>query len=218
MSLARQNAQHLQQEFIGTEHVLLGIMDEGGGVAFKILKNHGVTKAGVEAIVKERIQPTTSPTVTLGQLPLSPRCKRVIELAGDFCDKMHHDVIGTEHLLFGLVKENEGIAADVLKKLIPNVDVESEIQEVYGVEIAKATVNKRDAVKDRDACLRELAYSHIYMKYMHPGWLDDGEPCKRQYKRLKNFMKEVAIQWHREDPDYWEHLFNDIRNEFENLC
>src|SRR5436190_1678777 len=78
MSLARQEAQRLNSEFIGTEHILLGIIQEGGGVAAKVLKNLNVDLKRIRQEIEKLITPSTSPTVTLGQLPFSPRAKRVI--------------------------------------------------------------------------------------------------------------------------------------------
>ena len=75
MSLARQEAQRLNSEFIGTEHILLGIIQEGGGVAAKVLKNLNVDLKRIRTEIEKLITPSTSPTVTLGQLPFSPRAK-----------------------------------------------------------------------------------------------------------------------------------------------
>lgn len=117
MSLSRQEAQRLNSEFIGTEHILLGIVGEGGGVAVKVFKDMNIDQKTIAQEVEKLITPSTSPTATLGQLPFSPRAKRVIELAGEAASQLSHEVIGTEHLLLGLIKENEGIAAQVLTNL-----------------------------------------------------------------------------------------------------
>src|SRR6185503_18844582 len=101
MSLSRQEAQRLNSEFIGTEHILLGIIQEGGGVAAKVLKNFKVDLRQVRLEIERLIIPSTSPTVTLGQMPFSPRAKRVTELASEAANLLDHDVIGTEHLLLG---------------------------------------------------------------------------------------------------------------------
>jgi ATP-dependent Clp protease ATP-binding subunit ClpC len=114
MGLARQEAQRLNSEFIGTEHILLGIVKEDGGVAAKVLKKLQLTGEKIQQEVQKLITPATSPTVTLGQLPFSPRAKRVIELAHESSSKMWMDIVGTEHLLIALVQENEGIAAQVI--------------------------------------------------------------------------------------------------------
>ncbi len=143
MSLARQEAQRLNSEFIGTEHILLGIIQEGGGVAAKVLKNLNVDLRRIRQEIEKLITPSTSPTVTLGQLPFSPRAKRVIELAGDAASHLGHDVIGTEHLLLGLLKENEGIAAQVLTNLGLKLDeVRDMVLEVLGADVPQDVEEK----------------------------------------------------------------------------
>lgn len=137
MSIARQEAQRLNSEFIGTEHMLLAIIQEGGGVAAKVLKKLNIDSKQVRIEVDKLITPAAAPSVTMGQLPFSPRAKRVIELAGEAASQLGHDVIGTEHILFGLLKENEGIAAQVLVKLGLKLDkVRDEILEALGAPIA----------------------------------------------------------------------------------
>jgi ATP-dependent Clp protease ATP-binding subunit ClpC len=116
MNLAKQEAQRLNHEYIGTEHILLGLIQEGSGVAASVLKNLGIDlkkiRAEIEKIVKG------SPTmVTMGTLPFTPRAKKVLELALEEASQLGHNYIGTEHLLLGLIKENEGIAARVLLNL-----------------------------------------------------------------------------------------------------
>jgi ATP-dependent Clp protease ATP-binding subunit ClpA len=136
MSLARQEAQRLNSEFIGTEHILLGIIQEGGGVAAKVLKLLKVDVKQTIQEVEKLITPSTSPTVTLGQLPFSPRAKRVFELAGEVMSQLGNDVIGTEHLLLGLLKENEGIAAQVLINMGLKLDqVRDATLEILGTDV-----------------------------------------------------------------------------------
>ena len=143
MSLARQEAQRLNSEFIGTEHILLGIIQEGGGVAAKVLKNLNVELKRIRQEIEKLITPSTSPTVTLGQLPFSPRAKRVIELAGEAASQLGHDVIGTEHLLLGLLKENEGIAAQVLTNLgLKLEEVRDMVLEVLGADLPQDPEDK----------------------------------------------------------------------------
>lgn len=149
MSLARQEAQRLNSEFIGTEHFLLGIIAEGGGVANKVLKQFNVDSQKVKQEVEKLITPSSSPTVTLGQLPFSPRAKRVIELATEAMFQLGHDVIGTEHILLALLKENEGIAAQVLINLGLKLDgVRDMTLEVLGssIESMRSAVTPGDYV------------------------------------------------------------------------
>jgi len=122
MSLGRQEAQRLNSDFIGTEHILLGIIAEDGGVAIKVLKRLGAAPEHLKAELERLVERSPTPTATLGQLPFSPRSKRVIELAGEAASQLGHEVIGTEHLLLGIMKENEGIGAQVLTNFHLNLE------------------------------------------------------------------------------------------------
>jgi NTP pyrophosphatase (non-canonical NTP hydrolase) len=118
LSLARQEAQRMNQEFIGTEAVLIGLIMEGGGIAAKILK--GPFKLKVEDVrreVERLVSPASAPVVTLGQLPFSPRMRRALEASAETSLKLGHDVIGTESLLLGLIDDPEGLVAQILPAL-----------------------------------------------------------------------------------------------------
>lgn len=136
MSLARQESQRLNSDAIKTEHVLLGIVEEAGGVAAKVLKNLGGDLDRVRKEVERLVAPIpTSPTAMLGQLPISPRVKQALVLAEEAAAMMGHPVIGTEHILMGLLKENEGVAAQVLINLGLNLsEVKTMVLEVLGVK------------------------------------------------------------------------------------
>ncbi|BCL78164.1 helix-turn-helix domain-containing protein [Ktedonobacteria bacterium brp13] len=112
MSLAQAEAHRLQHNYIGTEHLLLGLVSEGGGVAALALQECGVTLERVRADVEEIIGIGDKPVI--GLVGLTPRAKKVIELAVDEARRMSHRYIGTEHILLGLIREGEGIAAGVL--------------------------------------------------------------------------------------------------------
>ncbi len=115
LSLAQEEAERLQHSYIGTEHILLGLMREEGGVAGRVLRELGVDQRRVEELV-ERMTRAGQRTQNV-RPDLSPGTKKVIELAVDEARRMGHHYIGTEHLLLGLVRQNEGIAIDVLKRL-----------------------------------------------------------------------------------------------------
>ena len=115
LSLAQEEAERLQHNYIGTEHLLLGLMREEGGVAGRVLRDLGLEQRRVEELV-ERLTRATARTSST-QLDLSPGTKRVLELAVDEARRMGHHYIGTEHLLLGLVRQSEGVAIDVLKRL-----------------------------------------------------------------------------------------------------
>ena len=117
MDIARMEARRFNSEFVGSEHILLGILQEGGGIAAKVLKDLKLDIKIIRMETEKLITPSSSPTVTLGQLPFSPRARRVIELAGKAREMLHNDRIGTENLLMGCMMENESIAYQVLTNL-----------------------------------------------------------------------------------------------------
>jgi ATP-dependent Clp protease ATP-binding subunit ClpC len=134
MNLARQEAQRFNHEYLGTEHILLGLVQEGSGVAANVLKNMSIDLAKIRAEV-EKIVKTGPSMVTMGQLPFTPRAKKVLELSMEEASNLGHNYIGTEHLLLGLIKENEGIAAQVLMNLgVKLEDVRDEVLEVLGAD------------------------------------------------------------------------------------
>jgi ATP-dependent Clp protease ATP-binding subunit ClpC len=115
LSLAQEEAERMKHSYIGTEHLLLGLMKEEGGVAGRVLRELGLEVRRVQEMV-ERLTGANK-TTGLTKIDLSPGTKRVLELAVDEARRMGHHYIGTEHLLLGLVRQNEGVAIDVLKKL-----------------------------------------------------------------------------------------------------
>ncbi len=118
--LAQEEAQRLNHNYIGTEHLLLGLVREESGVAARVLKDLGIEPKALRKAVEEMIG--RGERKVLGKIGLTPRTKRVIELAVDEARRLGHHYIGTEHLLLGLAREGEGIAVDVLKSLGVNLD------------------------------------------------------------------------------------------------
>lgn len=136
MSLARQEAQRLNSEVIGTEHMLLGIIQEGGGVAAKVLQNLNLDLKRLRQQIEKLATPSTSPTVTLGQIPFSPASKEAIRLAEEQALQLGHDVIGTEHLLLGILKEENGVAGKVLADLgMKAPEIRDMVLEVLGADV-----------------------------------------------------------------------------------
>ncbi|HEV3028219.1 MAG TPA: ATP-dependent Clp protease ATP-binding subunit, partial [Planctomycetota bacterium] len=190
MSLARQEAQRLNSEFIGTEHILLGIIQEGGGVAAKVLKNLNVDLKRIRQEIEKLITPSTSPTVTLGQLPFSPRAKRVIELAGEAASQLGHDVIGTEHLLLGLLKENEGIAAQVLTNLGLKLDeVRDMVLEVLGADVGQQDVDDKLSTKTSKSKTPALdAFGRDLMELARERKLDPVIGRRKEIERVMQIL------------------------------
>jgi ATP-dependent Clp protease ATP-binding subunit ClpC len=120
LSLAQEEAQRFNHNYIGTEHLLLGLVREGDGVAAKVLSNLGVELNKVRSAVEFIIG--RGDRIVLGDIGLTPRSKKVLELAVDEARRLNHHYVGTEHLLLGLVREGEGIAAGVLESLGVNLE------------------------------------------------------------------------------------------------
>ncbi|MBN1436062.1 MAG: ATP-dependent Clp protease ATP-binding subunit [Sedimentisphaerales bacterium] len=116
MALANQEAQRFNHEYIGTEHVLLGLVKEGSGVGANVLKNLDVDLRKVRLEV-EKLVKSGPDMVTMGKLPQTPRAKKVIEYAIEEARSLNHNYVGTEHLLLGLLREHDGVAAQVLMNL-----------------------------------------------------------------------------------------------------
>ncbi|MBL9000348.1 MAG: ATP-dependent Clp protease ATP-binding subunit [Phycisphaerae bacterium] len=116
MALANQEAQRLNHEYIGTEHILLGLVKEGSGVGANVLRNLDVDLRRVRLEV-EKLVKAGPEMVTMGRLPQTPRAKKVIEYAIEEARNLNHNYVGTEHLLLGLLREHDGVAAQVLMNL-----------------------------------------------------------------------------------------------------
>ena len=131
LSLAQEESQRFQHNYIGTEHLLLGLVREGDGVAAKVLAHLGVKLEEVRTTIESIIG--RGDHIALGEIGLTPRAKKVIELAVDEARRLNHHYIGTEHLLLGLVREGEGIAAGALESLgVKLEDVRKETLKVLG--------------------------------------------------------------------------------------
>ncbi len=148
LSLAQEEAQRFNHNYIGTEHILLGLVRETEGVAARVLANLGVDLSKVRSAVEFIIGRGERPAQ--GEIGLTPRAKKVVELAVDEARRMNHTYIGTEHLLIGLLREGEGVAAGVLESLGVTLDkVRSETHRIlsqtsptssgYGTSRAAAT-------------------------------------------------------------------------------
>src|SRR6476659_5302605 len=132
MQLANQEAQRFNHEYIGTEHILLGLVKEGSGVAADVLKNLDVDLRKIRLEVEKIVQ-SGPDMVTMGKLPQTPRAKKVIEYSIEEARNLNHNYVGTEHLLLGLLREQEGVAAQVLMNLgLKLEDVREEVLNLLG--------------------------------------------------------------------------------------
>src|SRR5436305_10022179 len=133
LSLAQEEAQRFQHNYIGTEHILLGLVRLNEGIAIKVLNDLGVDVSKVRPAIEHIIG--RGDRIVLGEVGLTPRAKKVIELAVDEARRFNHHYIGTEHILLGLVREGEGIAAGVLESLGVTLDMaRSQVRRVLNQE------------------------------------------------------------------------------------
>src|SRR6266446_1441247 len=143
MQLANQEAQRFNHEYVGTEHILLGLIKEGSGVAANVLKNLEVDLRKIRLEVEKLVQ-SGPDMVTMGKLPQTPRAKKVIEYSMEEARNLGHNYVGTEHILLGLLREQEGVAAQVLANLRLNLeDVRRQVLNLLGHGLEGAEGSER---------------------------------------------------------------------------
>ena len=144
MALAREEAKRFNHEYIGTEHILLGLVKEGSGVAANVLQNLDIDLKKIRMEVEKIVQ-SGPDLVSVGQLPFTPRVKKVLEYAMEEAKAMGHNYIGTEHQLLGLLREQEGVAAQVLLNLGVKLEgVREEVIELLGSETTQCSKDKEE--------------------------------------------------------------------------
>jgi ATP-dependent Clp protease ATP-binding subunit ClpC len=183
LQLARMESIELHHEYVGTEHILLGICREGGGVANAAMQNLNVEAARIRESVLEVLKPGHPEAPTAVDLPYTSRAKKVLELAMSEARDNHHSYVGTEHLLIGLLKEERGIAAQILGSLGLTTDrVRKEVLGLLGGEKKNETM----PVKRRPAELQAA----ITLIVEHP----DGRIETKKFKRAGDavsFLNEL---------------------------
>jgi len=128
--LAKEEARRFNHDYIGTEHILLGLIREGEGVACAVLQNLGIDLERLKSEIEKLITPGSGSS-TLGDMPFTPRAKKALELSVEEARNLGHNYIGTEHILLGLLREEEGLASQVLFSL--GVDITKVREEVYNI-------------------------------------------------------------------------------------
>ena len=205
LSLAQEEAQRFQHNYIGTEHLLLGLVRDGEGVAAKVLSNLGVELKEVRGAVEFMIG--RGDRIVLGEIGLTPRAKKVIEFAVDEAHRLNHHYIGTEHLLLGLVREDEGIASKVLQSLGVNLEkVRTQTIQVLSQSGAPHIVSRSrfaqekmegppqliDELKALEAILREKEVAIQQQEYELAAELRDREVKQRER------IARLESEWYRE--------------------
>ncbi len=130
--LAKEEARRFNHDYIGTEHILLGLIREGEGVAAAVLQKVGVSLENIRLEIEKLVQPGPA-TQIIGDIPFTPRAKKALELAAEEARSLGHNYIGTEHILLGLIREGEGVASQVLLNLGLDLNrVRNEVMELLG--------------------------------------------------------------------------------------
>lgn len=152
--LANQEAIHFNHEYIGTEHILLGLIKEGSGIAANVLKNLDLDLRKLRDKIEERSMRGPDEILT-SKLPQTPRAKKVVEGAIEAARERHHNYVGTEHILIGLLREEEGIAAQVLNDFGVVEEALKDVDNLLGIELPECPIDvlerqRDDAIANQD--------------------------------------------------------------------
>jgi hypothetical protein len=222
VTLAQEEAKRLDHNYVGTEHILLGLISEGEGVAAKVLASTGISLDAARQQVEEIIgrgQVTPS-----GHIPFTPRAKKVLELSLRESMQLGHNYIGTEHILLGLIREGDGVAAQVLVRLGADQDLlrQRVVLLLHGhqieesgpdtsdldAQIEAARIEKEAAVGARDfeqaasrrnqeqQLLTEKAARQELWAAGHPARPDLAEQCRQlidEVERLRSLLRQHGI-------------------------
>jgi len=188
MQLANQEAQRFNHEYIGTEHVLLGLVKEGSGVAANVLKNLDVDLKKIRLEVEKIVQ-SGPDMVTMGKLPQTPRAKKVIEYSIEEARNLNHNYVGTEHILLGLLREQEGVAAQVLMNLgLKLEEVREEVLNLlgHGPESAESERSGGKAGRSKTPALD--SFGRDMTELARQGKLDPVIGREREIERLMQVL------------------------------
>ncbi|MDP2928413.1 MAG: ATP-dependent Clp protease ATP-binding subunit [Candidatus Omnitrophota bacterium] len=151
--LAKEEARRFNHDYIGTEHILLGLIREGEGVAAAVLQKLEVSLENIRLEIEKLVQPGPT-TQIIGDIPFTPRAKKALELAAEEARSLGHNYIGTEHLLLGLIREGEGIASQVLLNLGMDLNsVRNEVMSLLGSALPGMSPQGGQATKSRTPAL-----------------------------------------------------------------
>src|SRR3954463_8500700 len=186
MALANQEAQRFNHEYIGTEHILLGLVKEGSGVGANVLKNLDVDLRKVRLEV-EKLVKSGPDMVTMGKLPQTPRAKKVIEYAIEEARNLNHNYVGTEHLLLGLLREHDGVAAQVLMNLgLKLEEVREEVLNLLGagVENEEPASQEKQSAKGKSKTPALDSFGRDLTELAREGQLDPVIGRKNEIERV----------------------------------
>ncbi len=195
MQLANQEAQRFNHEYIGTEHILLGLVKEGSGVAANVLKNLDIDLQTVRLEVEKLVR-SGPDMVTMGKLPQTPRAKKVVEYAMEESRNLKHNYVGSEHILLGLLREGEGVAAQVLINLGLSLEmVRAGVMALHGIP----SDNEKDATAHLSACCESdtcINTATVHLTYVKDRKCDHQSHFCALHARMtvESFVKMPAVQ------------------------
>lgn len=176
LMMAREEAIALKHEYVGTEHILLGIIAEGGGVANAALENLAADQERLREDVIQAVKPGQHMDAHRGDLPYTSRAKRVLELSMDTARNLGHSYVGTEHLLLGLMREERGIAAQVLMaQNLTTAKLQDEVVRLLGTEPPRTFGTRRASTPES----RPERQAQITVVIEHP----DGRIEAKKFRR-----------------------------------
>jgi len=196
---ANQEAQRLNHEYIGTEHILLGLLREGGGVAAKVLESIGADLGKIRREVENLVQ--SGPTmIIMGKLPFTPRAKQVIEFAQEEAANLNHNYVGTEHVLLGLLRVSDGGQAEhALAKL--SIGLEQVRAAVLAMSCVKESTLDAEAMHESKVVrIRNLKIGErieILANLQYPGFSDASKHAKNM--ALARFGVDESGHFHNVD-------------------
>jgi ATP-dependent Clp protease ATP-binding subunit ClpC len=186
MALANQEAQRFNHEYIGTEHILLGLVKEGSGVGANVLKTLDVDLRKVRLEV-EKLVKSGPDMISMGKLPQTPRAKKVIEYAIEEARNLNHNYVGTEHLLLGLIREHDGVAAQVLRNLgLKLEEVREEVLNILGagVESDESQAQEKQGQKGKSKTPALDSFGRDLTELAKEGTLDPVIGRKNEIERV----------------------------------
>jgi len=195
MQLANLEAQRSNHEYIGTEHILLGLVKEGSGVAANALKDLGIDLRQIR-IETEKLTQSGPEMVTMGKLPMSPRAKKAIEYSMEEARHLNHNYVGTEHILLGLLRQQQGVAATVLENLSLKLeDVREEVIEHLTKSSSDTLADNETSQPTSDAIAWQQLFGHCQFtdedKKVVNDWFGPKapDPVKRLAQVIKQHLK-----------------------------
>jgi ATP-dependent Clp protease ATP-binding subunit ClpA len=191
--LSQEEARLLNHNYIGTEHILLGLLGEPESVAGQVLANFGLTREGVRGEVEERVG--RGKKAPAGHIPFTPRAKKTLELALREAIGIKHNYIGTEHILLGLIREGEGVGAQILRKHADLADIRAAVLGAVSAGDPGDSGESAEGAEEANAVLRwlrgRLSGRHAVSVPFRPG-LPDAEPVTHGTPAAEAALQQAA--------------------------